>query len=69
MSLGMTAPTGSGRSPRRRSGRAGTAEEVATAVVWLASDAAAFVTGAQLDVNGGLLLAAYSRTGTRRNGG
>jgi 3-oxoacyl-[acyl-carrier protein] reductase len=38
-------------------GRAGTAEEVATAVVWLASDAAAFVTGAHLDVNGGLFMA------------
>ncbi|MGL6280412.1 MAG: SDR family NAD(P)-dependent oxidoreductase [Gaiella sp.] len=38
-------------------GRPGTAEEVATAVVWLASDAAAFVTGAHLDVNGGLFMA------------
>lgn len=37
--------------------RAGTAKDVAAAVVWLASDAAAFVTGAQLDVNGGLLMA------------
>lgn len=57
MSLGMT------REDRERTigatplGRAGTAGEVATAVVWLASDAAAFVTGAQLDVNGGLLMA------------
>jgi 3-oxoacyl-[acyl-carrier protein] reductase len=38
-------------------GRAGTAEEVASAVVWLASDAAAFVTGTHLDVNGGLFMA------------
>ncbi len=38
-------------------GRAGTAEEVASAVVWLASDAASFVTGAHLDVNGGLFMA------------
>lgn len=38
-------------------GRAGTAEEVASAVVWLSSDAAAFVTGAHLDVNGGLFMA------------
>ena len=38
-------------------GRAGTAEEVAEAVLWLASDASSFVTGAQLDVNGGLLMA------------
>jgi 3-oxoacyl-[acyl-carrier protein] reductase len=35
-------------------GRIGTAEEVADAVVWLASDRAAFVHGAHLDVNGGL---------------
>jgi 3-oxoacyl-[acyl-carrier protein] reductase len=38
-------------------GRPGTAAEVATAVVWLASDAASFVTGAHLDVNGGLFMA------------
>jgi NAD(P)-dependent dehydrogenase (short-subunit alcohol dehydrogenase family) len=38
-------------------GRAGTAEEVAEAVLWLASDGSSFVTGAQLDVNGGLLMA------------
>lgn len=38
-------------------GRAGTAEEVAEAVAWLVSDASSFVTGAQLDVNGGLLMA------------
>ena len=57
MSLGMTAADSErtiGATPLRR---AGTADEVATAVVWLASDAAAFVTGAQLDVNGGLLMA------------
>jgi 3-oxoacyl-[acyl-carrier protein] reductase len=35
-------------------GRIGSAEEVAEAVVWLASDRAAFVHGAHLDVNGGL---------------
>lgn len=38
-------------------GRPGTAAEVAAAVVWLASDAASFVTGAHLDVNGGLFMA------------
>ena len=38
-------------------GRSGTAEEVAEAVAWLVSDASSFVTGAQLDVNGGLLMA------------
>ncbi len=41
--LGPTAPLG----------RAGTAEEVAEAVLWLLSDAASYVTGATLDVSGG----------------
>lgn len=35
-------------------GRIGMPEEVAAAVVWLASDAASFVHGVHLDVNGGL---------------
>jgi 3-oxoacyl-[acyl-carrier protein] reductase len=40
-----------GRTPL---GRIGRPEEVAAAVTWLASDGAAFVHGAHLDVNGGL---------------
>lgn len=35
-------------------GRAGTAEEVAYAVIWLASDEASFVTGQALAIDGGL---------------
>lgn len=37
-------------------GRVGSAEEVAAAVTWLASDQASFVHGAHLDVNGGLYM-------------
>jgi 3-oxoacyl-[acyl-carrier protein] reductase len=37
-------------------GRIGAPEEVASAVLWLASDGAAFVHGAQVDVNGGLYM-------------
>jgi NAD(P)-dependent dehydrogenase (short-subunit alcohol dehydrogenase family) len=36
-------------------GRMGTADEVASAIVWLLSDAASFVTGETLTVEGGLL--------------
>jgi NAD(P)-dependent dehydrogenase (short-subunit alcohol dehydrogenase family) len=39
-------------------GRIGTPDEVAAAVLWLASDAAAFVTGAVLSVDGGRLAGA-----------
>ncbi len=39
-----------------RVGRLGRPEEVAAAVADLASDAAGFVTGATLDVNGGMLM-------------
>jgi 3-oxoacyl-[acyl-carrier protein] reductase len=38
-------------------GRPGTAEEVAEAICWLLSDASSFITGTQLDVNGGLHMA------------
>jgi 3-oxoacyl-[acyl-carrier protein] reductase len=37
-------------------GRNGTAEEVAAAILFLASDAASFITGAILDINGGRFL-------------
>jgi 3-oxoacyl-[acyl-carrier protein] reductase len=38
---------------RAPAGRFGTVEEVAAAAVWLASDAAAYVTGTAVDVDGG----------------
>ncbi len=38
-------------------GRLGTAEEIARAVTFLASDEAGFITGACLDVNGGHYIA------------
>jgi NAD(P)-dependent dehydrogenase (short-subunit alcohol dehydrogenase family) len=34
-------------------GRAGEPDEIASAIVWLASDAASYVTGAAIDVTGG----------------
>ena len=43
-------------APRRRSGRFGTAEEVADAVAFLASDEAAYITGQVLAVDGGLVM-------------
>ena len=46
--------TWSGPRGRFRSGRMGTADEVAAAVLWLLSDEAAYVTAAMLDVTGGL---------------
>ncbi|KAG8458044.1 hypothetical protein KFE25_007251 [Diacronema lutheri] len=39
--------------------RLGTAEEVASAVVWLLSEGAAYVTGQELSVDGGLSLVGY----------
>ena len=37
-------------------GRLGTTEDVAAAVVFLASDEASYITGSTIDVNGGLLM-------------
>lgn len=39
--------------------RLGTAEEVASAVLWLLSDGAAYVTGQELSVDGGFSLVGY----------
>ncbi|WP_298196567.1 SDR family NAD(P)-dependent oxidoreductase [Novosphingobium sp.] len=39
-------------TPLRRQGEA---EEIGATVAWLASDAAAFITGANIDINGGML--------------
>lgn len=39
--------------PRLPMGRAGTAEEVANSILWLASEKASYVTGAVVDVGGG----------------
>ena len=37
-------------------GRLGTPEETATAIVYLASDAAAYITGTNLNVGGGVYM-------------
>ena len=37
-------------------GRVGQGDEVASAVAWLASDSASYITGATIPVNGGLYL-------------
>jgi NAD(P)-dependent dehydrogenase (short-subunit alcohol dehydrogenase family) len=42
---------------RQPMGRLGTPEEIADAVLYLASDAAAFVTGSQFVIDGGLTAA------------
>lgn len=57
MGLGMSSDDRERTISATPLGRPGTASEVAEAVIWLASDASSFVTGAQLDVNGGLLMA------------
>jgi len=48
---------------RHPAGRMGTPEDVAEIVVWLASDAAAFVTGQDLTVDGGLTAGSPLRPG------
>lgn len=45
---------GPGKAPRVPLGRAGTPEDVAGLVLFLASDASAYITGAELPVDGGL---------------
>jgi NAD(P)-dependent dehydrogenase (short-subunit alcohol dehydrogenase family) len=57
MGLGMSSEDRERTITATPLGRPGTAEEVAEAVAWLVSDSSSFVTGAQLDVNGGLLMA------------
>jgi 3-oxoacyl-[acyl-carrier protein] reductase len=37
-------------------GRVGTSEEIATVIAFLASDAAAYITGETIEVNGGQLM-------------
>jgi 3-oxoacyl-[acyl-carrier protein] reductase len=54
MTAGWSAAARAGVVERTPLGRLGTAEEVAGAIIWLASDRASFVHGAHLDVNGGL---------------
>jgi NAD(P)-dependent dehydrogenase (short-subunit alcohol dehydrogenase family) len=58
MVAGLVAAGGPGMSLERLArmqpmGRVGTADEVAEAVVWLCSDAAAFITGVALPIDGG----------------
>lgn len=56
MTLGWSREVLDGMVARTPLGRMGRAEEVAAVVAWLASDAASFVHGAHVDVNGGLLM-------------
>ena len=50
---GLTATLHDLLGPTVPQGRAGTAEEVAEAVVWLLSDAARYCAGSIIDVSGG----------------
>lgn len=56
MSLGMAEADRERTIAATPLGRPGTAAEVAEAVTWLLGDASSFVTGAHVDVNGGLLM-------------
>lgn len=53
--IGITSesPSGAAIAARHPIGRLGTPEEIAAAVIWLCADAAAFVTGSALLVDGG----------------
>lgn len=50
----LASPAGQAKAAAIPAGRIGTAEEVAAAVCWLASDAAGYVNGQTLNVNGGM---------------
>ncbi len=56
MSVGMSAEDRERTIAATPLRRAGTADEVAEAAAWLLSGASSFVTGAHVDVNGGLLM-------------